>query len=32
MYKKGMTLYHIGYVKVSKTLVLPGTIGVTNYD
>jgi hypothetical protein len=26
--KRGMTLYHIGYVKVSKTLVVPNTIGV----
>jgi hypothetical protein len=30
--KRGMTLYHIGYVEVGSILVLPGTIGVIGCD
>jgi len=30
--KGGMALYHIGYVDVGNTPILPSTIGVTNCD
>jgi hypothetical protein len=30
--KGGMTLYHIGYVDVGKTLYLPSIVGVIGCD